>query len=58
MCISSTAVLNFLIQRKDSEDHLVEYCEILYGLAFCMLVCSPENQSPTEFLEADLPLED
>ena len=29
-----TAVLNFMIQRKNSEDHLVEYCEILYDLAF------------------------
>ena len=46
-----------MIQRKNPEDHLVEYCDI-WPCLHCMLVCSPENQSTTEFLAADLHSED
>ena len=43
--VSVTAVFNFMVQRKNSEGHLVEYFEILYGHAFtaCWFVVRKSN---------------
>ena len=43
--VAVTEVFNFMIQRKKSQCHLVEYCEILYGHAFttCWFVVQKIN---------------